>query len=152
MITYGRMANEDCEEVAMLEKEIFGMDAWSVDDFRESLCCDYALYMVAKDDEKGIVIGCAGVRNICGDGDITNVFIHPGYRQRGIGEKLVSNLMEEGRSIGVRNYTLETRLSNLPAIRLYEKLGFVSEGIRPGFYEHPKEDAMIFWKREEGNV
>ena len=48
---------------------------------------------------------------------------------------------------GITAYTLEVRVSNAPAIRLYEKFGFVSEGIRPGFYEKPTEDAMIMWRR-----
>ncbi len=48
----------------------------------------------------------------------------------------------------MRAFTLEVRVSNVPAIRLYESLGFVSEGIRKHFYEKPVEDALIMWKRE----
>ena len=48
---------------------------------------------------------------------------------------------------GVKAFTLEVRVSNEAAIHMYEKVGFVSEGIRPGFYEKPAEDAMIMWKR-----
>ena len=55
--------------------------------------------------------------------------------------------MEEGCRAGLNAYTLEVRVSNTAAIGLYEKLGFVSEGIRPNFYEKPAEDAMIMWKR-----
>ncbi len=57
------------------------------------------------------------------------------------------HLMEEGDREGVTAYTLEVRVSNEAAIQMYRKLGFVSEGIRPGFYEKPVEDAMIMWKR-----
>ena len=56
-------------------------------------------------------------------------------------------LMEEGCKRGINAFTLEVRAGNAPAIHLYEKLGFVQEGIRPGFYERPKEDAIIMWKR-----
>ncbi len=49
--------------------------------------------------------------------------------------------------MGVEAFTLEVRVSNAPAIHVYEKVGFVSEGIRPRFYEKPTEDAMILWKR-----
>ena len=52
--------------------------------------------------------------------------------------------------MGIENFTLEVRVSNASAIHVYEKLGFVSEGIRPRFYEKPVEDAMIMWKRKEG--
>jgi ribosomal-protein-alanine N-acetyltransferase len=56
-------------------------------------------------------------------------------------------MMKEGQKEGLTAYTLEVRVSNTQAIHVYEKLGFVSEGIRPGFYEKPAEDAMIMWKR-----
>ncbi len=152
MITFERMKIDDCERAAELESAIFGNDAWSADDFRESLCCDYAVYVVARNTEKDEMIACAGIRNMCGDGDITNVLVDSGYRNQGIAEHLLRYLMQESRAIGVRNFTLEVRRSNLPAIKLYEKLGFVSEGIRPGFYDSPKEDAMIYWKREASDV
>ena len=145
MIVYDRLKSEYCGILSGLEKEIFGEDAWSEDDFRETICCDYAFYLVAKDGDE--VVGCAGLRNMCGDADITNVFVKQEYRRRGIAEEMLRKLMEGSKEIGARNYTLEVRSSNIPAIRLYEKLGFVSEGIRPGFYDHPKEDAVIYWIR-----
>ncbi len=60
---------------------------------------------------------------------------------------LLRYLMEKGDRAGLTAYTLEVRVSNAAAIGLYEKLGFVSEGIRPDFYEKPTEDAVIMWKR-----
>lgn len=145
MIVYDRLKSEYCAKLSLLEKEIFGEDAWSEDDFRETICCDYAYYLVAKDGDE--VIGCAGLRNMCGDADITNVFVRKEYRRRGIAEEMLKKLMTDSAGIGARNFTLEVRSSNTPAISLYEKLGFVSEGIRPGFYDHPKEDAVIYWIR-----
>ncbi len=56
--------------------------------------------------------------------------------------------MVRGNAQGVEAYTLEVRVSNSIAIHVYEKLGFVSEGIRPDFYERPTEDAMIMWRRK----
>ncbi len=172
MIIYEHMKMTDCKRVAAMEKEIFGQDAWTEDDLRESLCCDYALYVVARDTsskadgrngaggdrpagdlvDDAPAIACAGVRNMCGDGDITNVMVDERYRRQGIAEEMLKYLFEEGRNIGVRAFTLEVRRSNTGAMKLYEKLGFVSEGIRPGFYDAPKEDAVIFWKREEADV
>ena len=156
MISYEHMKMTDCKRVAAMEKAIFGHDAWTEEDFRESLCCDYAVYVVARaiEDEADdrMAVACAGVRNMCGDGDITNVMVDEAYRRQGIAEGLLKYLFEEGRKIGVRSFTLEVRCSNTAAIKLYEKLGFVSEGIRPGFYDAPKEDAVIFWKREVSDV
>lgn len=60
---------------------------------------------------------------------------------------MLRHLMKESEQEGIRAFTLEVRVSNAAAIHVYEKLGFVSEGIRPGFYEKPDEDAMILWKR-----
>lgn len=145
MVEICRLMKEDCEEVSRLEKEIFGADAWSKEDFEETLCCDYAYYVVAR--ENGEIVASAGLRNMCGDADITNVLVRADHRKEGIAYHMLSELMDRSAGIGARNFTLEVRKSNVPAIRLYEKLGFVSEGIRPGFYEHPKEDAVIMWKR-----
>ena len=142
----------ECATAAHMESAVFGGDAWTEEDFRESLCCDYAVYVAARDTDRNAAVAFAGVRNMCGDGDITNVLVDEEYREHGIAEHLLRYLMEEGRAIGVRNFTLEVRRSNTPAIRLYEKLGFVSEGIRPGFYSDPREDAIIFWKREVTDV
>ena len=50
----------------------------------------------------------------------------------------------------MKEFTLEVRVSNQRAIRLYESLGFVQEGIRKRFYERPVEDALIMWKRDQG--
>ncbi len=147
MVRFERLTSPDCEKLSKLEKQIFGKDAWSREDFEETLCCDYTYYIVAKDGKD--IIGSAGLRNMCGDADITNVMVREDYRRQGIAERMLKELMRRAGEIGVRNFTLEVRVSNLPAIRLYEKLGFVSEGIRPGFYEHPKEDAVIYWLRQE---
>ena len=86
MIIYEHMQLKDCEHAAELEDEIFGKDAWSVGDFEESLCCDYAIYVVARDTGSDRLVACAGVRNMCGDGDITNVLVDREYREQGIAE------------------------------------------------------------------
>lgn len=84
---------------------------------------------------------------IAGEGNITNVVIAPEARNQGIGCGMLRHLLKEGEREGLKAFTLEVRVSNAAAIHVYEKLGFVAEGIRPGFYEKPAEDAMIFWKR-----
>ena len=55
-------------------------------------------------------------------------------------------ILEEGRKRGMTTFTLEVRVSNLTAVHVYEKLGFRSVGIRKGFYDAPKEDAMVMWQ------
>ena len=56
--------------------------------------------------------------------------------------------MEETKKEGIEAFTLEVRATNMPAIKLYEKLGFTKAGIRKNFYENPKEDAIIMWKNQ----
>ena len=85
--------------------------------------------------------------DICHEGDIDKVVVDEKLRGQGIADKLMLELFAKGTARGVEAYTLEVRVGNIPAIRLYEKHGFVSEGVRPKFYEAPVEDALIMWKR-----
>ena len=65
------------------------------------------------------------------------------FRRRGIAGKLLAHALKEAAQHGIGDCTLEVRVSNTPAIHLYEEFGFRGEGIRPDFYEKPKEDALI---------
>lgn len=148
-ITIRTMTYEDVPSVARLEASVFS-DPWTEDVYRQTVVLEDVRYvLVLADDE---IIGAAGVRNIVGDGEITNVMISPEYRRSGLAYAMLERLLEEGQKLGVIDFTLEVRASNEPAIKLYEKLGFCSEGIRPGFYEHPKEDAVIMWKRNKEEI
>ena len=95
----------------------------------------------------GDVVGMCGLIIGPFEAEVMNVGVHPRYRGRGIAKALMQALLEAGNQRGVKEYTLEVRVSNNSAIHIYESCGFVSEGIRPNFYEKPKEDAMIMWKR-----
>ena len=89
--------------------------------------------------------------SIAGEGDISNVAVYEKYRNNSIATQLLTKLLELGtEQYGILAFTLEVRSQNAAALRLYEKLGFLSEGIRPNFYERPKDDAVIMWKRNEG--
>ena len=139
-----KMTDEDAVFLAAIEEETFSMP-WKVSDFLEMNAHDEVVYLVA--ELEGRIIGGCGVRNICGDGEITNVVIQKDFRGRGYSYIMLDRLLEEGRELGASDFTLEVRASNKAAIGLYEKLGFVSEGVRPRFYEKPVEDALIMWKR-----
>ena len=144
MVVYRKMTAEDVPFISRLEEETFSMP-WSADSFLEMISKEDARYYVAEED--GRLLGGCGVLMIAGEGNITNVAIAPEARNRGIGTALLRHLMAEGDREGLTAYTLEVRVSNAAAIHVYEKLGFVSAGERPGFYEKPVEDALIFWKR-----
>jgi ribosomal-protein-alanine N-acetyltransferase len=140
-----RMRHEDLDRVSQIENECFS-DPWSRQAFADMIDSDNALYMVAVCDKK--VIANCGVIVAAGEGDICNVATDSDHRNMGVAKKLLSETMKEAEeSLNVTAFTLEVRAGNKAAIALYEKLGFVSEGIRPGFYSNPKEDAVIYWKR-----
>ena len=139
---FRRMTENDLDKVAAMEKEIFSMP-WSKESFRESLLQNYSYFFVA---EEGDILGYCGVHNFGGDGEITNVAVDKNAREQGVATKMLYYAMEETKKIGVEAFTLEVRVSNEAAIKLYEKLGFENKGIRKNFYEKPVEDAMIMWK------
>ncbi len=145
MIAIRLMTEDDIPEVARMEELIFP-DPWSEKVYRETFRLPDVRYLVAENDNK--ITGVAGVRNIVGTGEITNVMVLPEYRRRGIGRMIMEELLECGRDLGADDFTLEVREGNLGAIRLYESLGFSCEGKRPGFYRNPPEDALIMWFRK----
>ncbi len=138
------LTEADVQAVSKIEEETFSMP-WKPEDFLEMVEADYAYYYVAETD--GEIAGCCGIRNIVGEGEITNVVVAEKFRKQGIGRKLMEYMLKEAPKYGIGDCTLEVRVSNKPAIHLYESLGFKCEGIRPDFYEKPAEDALIMWKR-----
>ena len=142
MVDIRTMTERDIPDVAKLEAEVF-TDPWSEKVYRETFALPGVEYVVACADNS--IVGAAGVRNIVGTGEITNVMVKTGYRDRGIGRQMIEELLERGGKLGANDFTLEVRVGNNPAIKLYESLGFVCEGVRPGFYNNPKEDAAIYW-------
>lgn len=143
-ITIKPLVETYVDQVCMLEEEAFSMP-WHRESFMEMIANKDARYLVALCEEE--VVACCGLRNIVGEGEITNVVTKSTVRGRGIAEKLLKQLLLQGYEMGVEAFTLEVRKSNQPAIHLYEKLGFQTEGIRKNFYEKPVEDALIMWKR-----
>lgn len=138
------MKAEDTETVALLEANTFSQP-WSHRDFVEILKKEDVLYIVAVDEDR--IVGCCGVWNICGDGNISNVLVEESLRLQGIGKLLLQTILAWGEELGITAYTLEVRVSNKSAIHLYESVGFEHAGIRPHFYKKPEEDALIMWKR-----
>lgn len=102
---------------------------------------DFARYYVCLLD--GRVIGYAGMWVILDEAHITNVAVHPEHRGCRVGEILVRYLLREASELGASHATLEVRLSNLVAQRLYRKLGFIIVGVRKGYYVDNNEDALL---------
>ena len=138
-----RMNESHVKAVAELEKLCF-FEPWSENSVASELKNKLALWLVAEED--GRVAGYIGSQT-CGDeSDVMNVAVHPDFRRRGIAEALINDLVEQLNAIGSHCLTLEVRASNVPAISLYEKLGFTEVGRRKNYYRNPKEDALILRK------
>lgn len=127
--------------VAGLEKICF-TTPWSEESLRTELSNPMAVMLCAV-DEQGRVLGWAGFQHILGEGSVTNVAVAPEVRRRGIGQALMAHLLDKARMHALASLTLEVRASNVAAIALYENLGFKVLGRRPGFYEAPREDALM---------
>jgi ribosomal-protein-alanine N-acetyltransferase len=77
---------------------------------------------------------------------VMNVAVDPDHQRRGVATALLERLFELTHDDERRGYTLEVRVSNDGAIRLYERLGFEPRGVRRGYYTDNREDALIMWR------
>ena len=141
-----RMNEGHVKTVAELEKICFS-DPWSENSVASELKNKLALWLVA--EEEGRVAGYIGSQTCTDESDVMNVAVHPDFRRRGMAEALVNALVAELKAIGSHCLTLEVRVSNVPAVSLYEKLGFTEIGRRKNYYRNPKEDALIMRKEWE---
>ena len=144
-LTLKKLTKEDVDglyEVSSLSLK----ETWSLGSIEQELSNKFARYIVCKDGDK--VIGFIGAWLIASEGQITNLAVHPDYRKRGIGKKLMKSLISSLKNEDCNAITLEVRESNTVAKNLYKNLGFLSEGIRKNFYEDNKEDANIMWLRD----
>jgi ribosomal-protein-alanine N-acetyltransferase len=98
---------------------------------------------------EGALVGYAFVSRYVDAWHVMNVAVAPDFRRRGIATTLLERLFEVTEADPRRGYTLEVRVSNADAIRLYERLGFEARGIRRGYYTDNREDALIMWRDSE---
>lgn len=119
---------------------------WSRESITEEIVRNkIAVYFCAVID--GMAVGYAGMWHILDEGHITNIAVHPEFRNNGIGDALMKVLLEAAISHGIKALTLEVKRSNHVAQTLYSKHGFREEGIRKAYYADNNEDAIIMWKR-----
>ncbi len=143
---YIRMDESHVEQIARLETECFS-DPWSLRSITSELNNPLSLWFVAVEGNE--VAGYIGSQSVLDEADMMNLAVSESFRRQKIGEKLVETLVDSLKERSVRSLTLEVRVSNEPAIRLYEKLGFQQVGRRPKYYANPREDALILRKEWE---
>ncbi len=133
-------ALSDAPMIAELEAECFS-SPWSENAVKETMSNGSSVFLVAK--KEGRICGYIGSYYACDEGYITNVAVSGKHRRKGIGALLIKELIAKGQELKLRFWTLEVRVSNAPAIALYEKEGFERIGKRARFYSNPTEDALL---------
>lgn len=134
------MTDDDIPAVAVLERRAF-TEPWSEEAFAEEIAQPNRSYVVA--EVGGEVVGYGGVMIVGEEAHIMTVAVDPGAVRRKVGTRLMLELVDRAVASGARHVTLEVRVSNDAALGLYRKLGFVSVGLRPGYYRD--EDALVMW-------
>ena len=139
-----RLTSDIFFEVADLEGLCFSLP-WS-EKALEMLVSGKNVGFVAIDGDTDRVAAYGGMLVVLDEGQITNIATHPEYRRRGLGERVVSALVDHAKEEELDIISLEVRESNTVAIALYEKLGFLQAGIRKNFYTSPRENGIVMIK------
>lgn len=134
------LTEEMLPQVLELERLCFSLP-WGRDAFLPELTDPACFWLAALRD--GRVAGYAGMRTVLDEGYISNIAVSPDHRKQGLGMALVEALQREGRRRELSFLTLEVRVGNAEARRLYARAGFREAGLRPGYYEKPREDALL---------
>lgn len=135
-----RLCEKDASTAAEIEKLCFS-HPWSKAIMESEMKSPYADFFGAFCG--GELAGYIGGRTVAGETEVFNVAVAPGFRRKGIGKSLVEKFIETVRDKKTEAVFLEVRASNLSAINLYEKEGFVFCGLRKDYYDDPKENAIL---------
>jgi [ribosomal protein S18]-alanine N-acetyltransferase len=138
------MRLEHIDDVLVIEKLSF-KTPWTRDAFTMELTNNKcSLYRVITNEDKVVAYG--GMWILLDEGHITNIAVHPEYRGTGLGDKILEDMICISKGKGIDSMTLEVRISNISAINLYKKHGFIEVAIRKGYYQDTNEDGIIMWK------
>ena len=124
-----------------LERICFS-DPWTAQQLESQLKGPQNEFITAVGSD-GRVLGYVGMMYVLDEGYISNVAVYPAFRRRGIADALIRRMCEIAAFHELSFVTLEVRAGNAPAIALYEKHGFRAVGRRKGYYEKPREDALL---------
>ena len=138
-----RMTYEMLDGVCDVERRSFSLP-WSRQSFAGELKNKCSVYFTAS--VNGKITGYAGMHIALDEADITNIAVAPAHRKKGIAQQLLDALVNECRAHGVRVLHLDVRESNCAALSLYEKNGFVRDGLRKNYYSDTREAAILMSK------
>ena len=139
------LALRDLPAIERIERRSYPTP-WSRSMFASELSKPSSVCLGAFDADTDVLVGYLIISRYVDAWHVMNVAVSPDHRGRGIATALLERLFELTAGDVQRGYTLEVRVSNEPAIRLYERLGFERRGVRRGYYTDNREDALIMWK------
>jgi ribosomal-protein-alanine N-acetyltransferase len=140
-----RLEMRDLDRIEEIERDSYPTP-WSRSMFAGELAKPSSVCLGAFDTERDVLVGYLIISRYVDAWHVMNVAVEPSERRRGIAQNLLERLFELTANDSRRGYTLEVRVSNENAIRLYERLGFQARGLRRGYYTDNREDALIMWK------
>jgi [ribosomal protein S18]-alanine N-acetyltransferase len=143
MIDIRRLDLADLDAIDLIEQRAYPTP-WSRAMFASELAKPTSICLGAFEGDK--LVGYIVNSRYVDAWHVMNVAVDPGRRRRGIATQLLEHLFELTRGDERRGYTLEVRITNDAAIRLYERLGFEPRGLRRGYYTDNREDALIMWR------
>ncbi|MEP6977362.1 MAG: ribosomal protein S18-alanine N-acetyltransferase [Thermoleophilia bacterium] len=145
MIELRRLEMRDLDRIEEIEREAYPTP-WSRSMFAGELAKPSSVCLGAFDTEREVLVGYLIISRYVDAWHVMNVAVDSSQRRHGIAQSLLERLFELTANDSRRGYTLEVRVSNENAIRLYERLGFQARGLRRGYYTDNREDALIMWK------
>jgi ribosomal-protein-alanine N-acetyltransferase len=143
-VEFRRLALRDLPAIEAIERRAY-RTPWSRSMFAGELAKPSSVCLGAF-DEGAQLLGYLIISRYVDAWHVMNIATDPDHRRRGIATALLERLFELTANDGERGYTLEVRVSNEDAIRLYERLGFQARGVRRGYYTDNREDALVMWK------
>jgi len=118
--------------VTRIELELFPTSPWSEAQFWSELAADHRMLLVAKDDDE--LVGYAGINIGDVESEIMTIAVRPSHQGQGLGSALLRQMLDASDTASVPQVLLEVAVGNDAAIALYERFGFVRNGVRPNYY------------------
>ena len=145
MVELRRLELRDLGPIEEIERASYPTP-WSRSMFAGELTKPSSICIGAFDGDTGELLGYLIISRYVDAWHVMNVAVDPEHRRQGIASRLLDRLFELTAGDGRRGYTLEVRVSNTSAIKLYERMGFRARGVRRGYYTDNREDALIMWR------
>lgn len=143
-ICFEPLKQEDLGQIVEIEKESFSLP-WTRGMFEQEINLSTSSFFVARIPPRQEIIGYAGFWQVLDELHLVDIAVKPVYRGRGVGQKLLRFVLYQGKQYGLKKATLEVRISNIAALQLYRKAGFLPVAIRRKYYADNQEDALIMW-------